>query len=566
MLDHDRFYRGKMHMDHQHADAIWTGGQIKTMNPQQPVVQALAVKDGRLIALGRDTDVRNLAGPRTAIHDLKGRFVMPGLIESHAHALWGACRDLFDVYVGYEASFDNLLHAVKARVGNVAAGTFILGGPWRPDMLAQMGDEPRKILDQIAPAHPIALQDVTQHSLWCNTAALEAAGITATSADIAGGVIERDPKTNAPTGILAETACVGVQALAARTPAQLAQACDHFTKYFNALGFTAFREPMAFEAELAAYKAADDRGALTVHMGAHIVRSSPFSTQPVPYEEMERLRNVYQSENVRTGFAKLFLDGVAPSFTASFIEPYLESAGYDATDHEPADVLLIDPDTMADTMTELDARGFVVKTHAVGDFAVRTTLDAIEAARKRNGHSGLRHEVSHCPFVTDADLGRFAQLDAVAEMSPKLWFPNPATAGQIRVLGQERVERLHPFRSLLDAGAELVYASDWPAAAPDANPWTGLAGMISRQSHSGSFDGTVGADQAISLDEALPLFTQNPARALGMERDTGALEAGKWADFIVLERPLAQMTAAEIAHVEVEVTVWKGQVVHTLDA
>ena len=552
-------------MDHQHADAIWTGGRIKTMDPKQPVAQAMAVRGGRLIAVGRDTDIRNLAGPRTAKHDLKGRFVMQGLVESHTHALWGACRDLFDVYVGYEASFDDLMHAVKARTDTADVGTFILGGPWRPDMLGQMGDEPRKLLDQIAPAHPVALQDVTQHSLWCNSAALAAAGITATSPDIAGGVIERHPKTNAPTGILAETACVAVQAQAARTPVQLTQACDHFTKYFNALGFTAFREPMAFEADLAAYKAADERGALTLHMGAHIVRSSPFSTQPVPYEEMERLRTEYKTENIRTGFAKLFLDGVAPSFTASFIEPYLEIAGYDATGHNAADVLLIDPDTMADTMTELDARGFVVKTHAVGDFAVRTTLDAIEAARKRNGYSGLRHEVSHCPFVTDADLGRFAQLDAVAEMSPKLWFPNPATAGQIRVLGQKRVERLHPFRSLLEAGAEMIYASDWPAAAPDANPWTGLAGMISRQNHSGSFSGTVGADQAISLEDALPLFTQNPVRALGMQQETGSLEAGKWADFIVLDRPLDHMTPAEIAQVEVQVTVWKGQMVHNVD-
>ncbi|MFT7595309.1 MAG: putative amidohydrolase YtcJ [Paracoccaceae bacterium] len=396
---------------------------------------------------------------------------------------------------------------------------------------------------------------MTQHSLWCNSLARDLAGITKDSPDIPGGVIERDPTTNAPTGILAENACGPVKQFMTRTQPQMTQAVGYAVKYLNRMGFTAFKEPMAFEDDLRTYKAADDRGELTLHAGAHIVRTSPFSPNAVSYDDLERLRTDYASENLRTSFAKLFLDGVAPSFTASFIEPYLESAGYDAASHDPQATLLMQPDDLNTTLIELDQRGFVLKMHAVGDNAVRAALNAIEAARKANGDSGLRHEVSHNSFVHPDDIPRFAKLNAIAEMSPKLWFPNPATAAQIAVLGPQRASRSHPIGDLIKANAELTYASDWPAAAPDANPWTGLSGMLDRKDATGGYP----ADQAISLAQALPLFTINGARPLGMQSETGSLRAGKWADFIVIDDALSSLTPHQIGAIEVRQTYWKGR-------
>ena len=546
-----------------HADQIYQGGNILTMDANMLNAEAIAIKDGRILAIGSDQEVLNLAGPCTKTTNLYGRFVMPGLVESHTHALWGACRDLFDVYVGYNATFKMLLDAVRTRAKQLAPGDFIYGGPWRLDMRGAMGNDPKAVLDNISTTHPIILADTSQHIIWCNSKALDAAGLVPGVADIPGGVIERT-SNGAPNGILAESAGAPVRALMTRSDSQLAEAAREFTRYFNSLGITAFKEPMAYEQDLQAYLAADQRGELSLHMAAHIVRQSPMSMEPVPYEMMDRLRREYASTNIRTNFAKLFLDGVAPGHTASFSEPYLASSGYDVDAHDPDLTLLMAPELLNKTVIELDRRGYVTKMHAVGDNAIRKGLDAIEAARNANGTSGLRHEIAHSAFVSDQDLGRFNQLDAIAEMSPKLWFPNAATPAQITVLGEERLQKAHRIGDLLAAGAEMTYASDWPASAPDANPWIGLSGMITRRNCDPDFFGVLAENQAISLEEALPLFTTNGARSLGMENETGSLSAGKWADFIMLDEPLAEMDAVEIGNTHVQQTVWKGKVVHSL--
>ncbi len=546
------------------AEQIWHNGRIYTMNRARPLAEAIAVSNGRIIAVGRDADVLNLADHRTVSHNLAGQFVMPGLVESHTHALWGACRELYDVYTGFGATLDQLLDAVKIRAATTPAGEIVHGGPWRHDMRPQMGSNPRAVLDNISSDHPIVLADMSQHLLWCNSIALQQAGIGPDTIPPAGGVIERDPATGLPSGILAESAAAPARKLIKRNASQMADAARYFVRHFNQLGFTAFKEPMAYEDDLKAYYAADQRGELTLHTATHIVRSSPLGEEAVPYDTMERLRHDYASDNIRTGFAKLFLDGVAPGFTASFLDPYTADSGYKATDHDPDATLLLNPDELNDTVCELDRRGFVVKMHAVGDNAIRKGLDAIEAARKTNGNSGLRHEIAHTNYVSDADLPRFATLHAIAEMSPKMWFPNPATPTQIALLGESRVARNHRIADLLAAGAELTYASDWPAAAPDVNPWTGLYGMLTRRNANPAYPGVLSADQAITLEQALPIFTINGARSLGMEHEAGTLTPGKCADFIVLPMPLQQMPVEEIAQVQVQQTVWNGQIVHQL--
>lgn len=548
-------------MSARRADIILHRARIRTMDPARPRAEALAIAEGRVLAVGQEHEVMSLAGPGTRLHGLHGREVLPGFIDSHTHGLWGASQELFEVNAGLDAPLEKLFDLLAARVAQTRKGEWVCGGPWRAHARARLGANPAALLDRIAPDHPVALREITQHSLWLNSAALRLADITAATPDPAGGRIERDISGN-PTGILEETAMALALPAIDPGPTRRARAARHMAAYFHRMGLTGFKEPMAFEADLIAYSDADAAGLLDLHVGAHLARSAPFADGPVAMDTLADWRQRYGRGHLHTGFAKLFLDGVAPSHTAAFVDPYLPAPGYDPDTHDPDTMLLIPPDKLASEVTALDAAGFTIKMHAVGDRAVQAALDAIAAARAANGASGLRHEIAHAPFIRAQDIPRFARLGAVAEVSPKLWFPNPVTEGQRAVLGAERVERCHPIGDLMRAGAEVIYGSDWPAAAPDANPWTGLAGMISRRDPLGRFAGQLGADQAISLDAALMLFTRNGARALRLEHLTGQLRAGFSADLMVLAAPLETLAPEEIGAVEPQATLFEGRLVH----
>ncbi|PWE30395.1 hypothetical protein C4N9_06860 [Pararhodobacter marinus] len=542
----------------RHAETIITNARITTGDPSQPRAEAVAIAGGRILATGTAEAVAILSGPGTRVHDLHGRGLVPGLVDSHTHGLWGAVRDLFEIFLGFAASHADLLDGIAGQAGQAAPGEWITAAPWKAHLRAELGARPRERLDQVAPDRPVAVKDVTMHALWVNSEALRRAGITAETPDPDGGEIERD-ESGEPTGILTETAMALVLPHLAPSPGQLAQAVRHMVARFNGWGLTGFKEPMAFEPDLAAYAAAYDAGDLHLHMGAHLARQSPFGGDMTPMSDMTRWRETYGRPGLNTAYAKLFLDGVAPSHTAAFTEAY---PGTDPARHDPEAMLLLKPDALAAEVMALDAAGFTVKMHAVGDRAIQAGLDAIEAARRTNGDSGLRHEIAHCPFPRMQDLPRFAALGAVAEVSPKLWFPGPVTEGQRAVLGADRVERCHPIGDLLKAGAEVIYGSDWPAASADANPWTGLAGMISRRDPGGRFPGTLGADQAIPLDTALGLMTTGGARAMGREGDFGQIRAGQSADMVMIGGDLSAMTPEDIGATEPQATLFRGQVVY----
>ncbi|MDM0045629.1 amidohydrolase [Variovorax dokdonensis] len=543
------------------ADSVWFNADVLTLDPGQPRASAIAIHGGRIVAVGSDQDILNLANAQTRRHDLHGRFVMPGLFDTHAHPLLGGLRDLFEASVGQNASIQKMLDAVIERAAKTKAERWITGGAWHLGQLEATGVEPRLLLDACTSIHPVALTDATYHHMWLNSAALAVCGIDASTPDPAGGRIVRDAVSGEPTGLLLEAATAIVRDVVRPDADQLREAVRYVRDSFHRLGLVGFKDALVDEPYLRAYHEADVAGALDLHAAMHLGRRSTLELGVKSFDELERLRVQYQSPHLHNSFIKLFLDGVAPSRTAAFLQPYLPCDDCSAQNFDPDAQLLIDPETLAQEVIEFDRRGFVVKMHAVGDRAVRAGLDAIEAARHANGFSGLRHEIGHTAFIDPVDMGRFAALGAVAEMSPRLWFPNPVTAGQYAVLGPARTNRCHQIKSLLDAGAELSYGSDWPAAAADANPWIGLAGMLTRRNPFGLFEGAVGADQAISLEQALPLFTTSAARTLGLEAVTGAIAPGKSADLVVLDRSLQGQTARDIAQTQPTMTLFEGRVV-----
>jgi hypothetical protein len=212
-------------------------------------------------------------------------------------------------------------------------------------------------------------------------------------------------------------------------------------------------------------------------------------------------------------------------------------------------------------MTQLDQLGYTIKVHTAGDRAVRVTLDAIEHARKVNGDSGLRHELAHAGFIDDKDLPRFASLNAVADVSPHLWYPSPIIDSIVSAMG-ERGLRYWPIKSLIDSGAQVIVGSDWPAAVPDMNPWGGLEAMVSRKHPQGEHPGVFWEEEAITLEQALHIYTLSGAKASKIETIAGSIETGKFADVIVLDQHLFEIPVEKISETQVEMTLFEGKIVY----
>ena len=239
--------------------------------------------------------------------------------------------------------------------------------------------------------------------------------------------------------------------------------------------------------------------------------------------------------------------------TAAMLDPYLPDAGGRSVSGE----LHVNPDILAKDVVELDRRGYTIKMHAAGDRAIRVGLDAIAAARRANPGGRLRHELAHAGFISPQDLGRFAELDAVAEFSPVIWYPSPIIDAVIEAVG-ERARHYWPIRTLLATHAPLAAGSDWPSVVPSMDPWGGIEAMVTRADPYRHSAQTLWPEQAIGLADALRIYTLDGAAALRREAQTGSIVAGKSADFIVLNRNLFKIAASQISGVHVEDDLFSG--------
>jgi predicted amidohydrolase YtcJ len=546
------------------ADQIYLNGRINTQNPDAPWAESMAVGNGHILSLNKE-EISQLTGSSTEVIDLQGKFLMPGLIDCHIHGLWGARQDVYECFVGYEASLEQLLAGVEAKAKNTQASTWISGGPWNTGHIAainELGLTPRQWLDSISEQHPICLYDTTKHSMLANTMALDLGEVDTHSHLYDQSLIERDAQGQL-NGLVHEDATGPLRQFLSYDTKQMLAAGQHLVTTLHRYGVTAMKEPMAFRQDLDTYQQLDHSKILKLHVFSHIARSSPLSTGSLSVAEMKLMRDQYRSENHHPDGCKLFLDGVAPSRTAAFFDPYVPCCCVgEAVDKFDAEKLLrISPADLANQLVELDDAGFTVKMHAVGDCAVNAGLTSISAARSTN-NSGIKHEIAHTTFVSDEDFPRFKQLGAVAEVSPKIWFPTAITAAQRAILGLERANRCHPIKTLLEHGALVTYGSDWPAAVPDADPWIGMAGMITREHPKGLYPGHVGYGQGINLDQAIAIFTRNGATAMRMEDRIGQLKPEFQADFIVLDHHLDKIPANTIADTKVLATYFAGECVY----
>jgi len=545
-------------MPNPSAETILHNGVIRTMDAANPVAEALAVADGKIVRVGSWAEVEPLRGERTHLIDLGGRMLMPGLIDFHVHLLPSMIARLHTTALDTADDFDTILRKIEAACARQDGRGWVVAGAYGALALRRMR-EPGALaaLDAISRDRPVAMQHLSGHGYFANSAALRIAGIDAATPNPPDGEIVKDT-SGQPTGLLIESGAWAVtDVIPELSAAGKAEAARASIAYLNSLGITGFADASASLEMLEFYRALDDAGALTCWAAFHLALSPTCSHySATEAQTMREQRRELCGPHMNADFAKIFLDGVPSLRTAAMLAPYAS-----APDEPPAATSLT-LDELTEAIADFDRDGIGVKVHAVGDRAVRMVLDAVEQVRRRNGPGGPQHQIAHGQFITAADIPRLAELNVLHDMCPPLWHPNSASLTHERMVGLERYATVWPVRDILAAGAAVVAASDWRTIAPDLDPWEAMCGLVTRRDPTGRHEGAHAPGQALSVAEVLPLYTCNPAAAMRLGHRTGRLAPGLSADMIMLDRDLMAIEPLAIAQTKVLATWFEGRLVH----
>lgn len=536
-----------------HPDLILTGAHIYTVDPAQPWADAIAVNGGRITAVGTTEEVAALAGADTEVRELDGAFVMPGLADVHNHFFLAGKESLFELHVPIGADLDGIIEAVRAYAEQLPADAWVVGGPWASDRLNDVNTaEALARLDEAAGGRPVMLSDDSHHNRWVNSRALELGGI---EAGAAGVLCDTDGH---PTGVLLESAGVPVahahQEAGGLTPEQEQDATRRGVEILNSFGVTAFQDAGVSTHIMEALRALDAAGDLDAWVVTSMLINDDIFGFATIGEDLVFDGERFRTQHHRPDFVKIFLDGVPPTRTGAFIDPYLPD---DLHGHDHRGETLFDPAELTDWLRRVAQAGLSAKIHCTGDASVHEVLNAVETLRAE-GFTDTRYHVAHGQFVHPDDIPRFAALGVDADICPFIWVPGPIVEAIREVLPRERADRMQPNRALLDAGAIVAGGSDWPVAA-SPNAWEGIHGLVTRQDPHGQYPGTLWPEQAITLDEAISAFTIGAVTAMGLADETGSLEAGKSADFVLLDRNPFEQPATELVQTTVTETWFKGR-------
>ncbi|MEO5919225.1 MAG: amidohydrolase [Candidatus Limnocylindrales bacterium] len=547
------------------ADVILFGGRIRTMDRSRSIVPAVAVAGGRVIELGADRAVLDRRGPRTRVVDLRGRSVVPGFTDAHVHPVSAGLRHI-ECNLDRFSTESQILDAIVAYARANPERPWIAGDGWSMETFPG-GIARRETLDRIVPDRPVILYTRDGHGAWVNSRALELAGITSATPDPPNGRIERDPD-GTPVGMLQESATDLVGDLVPRhTAAELESAILAAQSELHAMGITGWQDASVDPAELDAYRVVARRGALTARVVAAL-----------RIDDVEAFGGIDGLVDARGAVAadaraagdhdgpgprrlaassiKFWVDGVVENRTAALLTPYLDPDGSPTTEtgfsnREPAELNRLS--------IELDARGFQLHYHAIGDRAVRESLDAIEATRRVNGSRDARHHIAHIQLIHPDDIPRFAILDAVANAQP-LWAVHETQMDQLTIplLGSERAGWQYPFKSLLRAGARMAFGSDWTVST--AEPFPQLEVAVRRVWPERRDAEPFFPAERLTLDEAVFAATVGSA-FVNRQDDAGWLGVGRLADLVVLDRELDDADAAPLAETRAAATMVGGEFV-----
>jgi len=541
------------------ADLALTGGAVYTVDAARSWASAVAVRDGRIVYVGSDAGVRPFVGEKTRVVPLSGRMLLPGFQDAHVHPVEGGIElgqcDLNDL---------ESREAVSARIRECAAaqpGDWLVGSGWALPLFPK-ADPGRELLDGLAPNRPAYLAAADGHSAWVNSRALALARIDAATPDPPNGRIERDPRSGEPTGTLRESAMNLVSRLLPEpTPEELAAGLRRSIAYLNSQGITALQEANASRASLETYRALERRGELGLRVVAAlgteaIAEKNGIDAAANPgtlAEKLAALRSEFASPRLHPTAAKIFADGVIEARTAAMLEPYLDRPGERG---EPN----LAPDRLDALVAALVRHGFSVHIHAIGDRAVRLSLDALEAAGARRGAGGPRHQLAHIEVIQPADFPRFRTLGVIANFQPLWAWADPyITDLTLPALTPETARWIYPIRSVAAAGATLAFGSDWSVSSP--NPLAGIQVAVTRRNPDGSGAAFL-PEESIPLATALAAYTMGSAFALGLDAETGSIEVGKLADLVVVSHDLFALPETQIDSARVLLTLVEGEPVY----
>ncbi|GGV89088.1 hypothetical protein GCM10015535_41930 [Streptomyces gelaticus] len=548
------------------AALVVHNARVFTGLPGARPVEAVAVgHDGRILATGRGSEMRRLAGRGTEIVDARGATVMSGIHDGHVHPLGAGGHSLRPSLGGAETTAEELLAILTGFLqdtpGQEPDGWLVVSD-WNPSGLLPQGTLPHhSLLDALPTRRPVALLGGDGHNIWVNARALEIAGITAATPDPVGGKIVKGPDGR-PSGVLKDDA----QSLVTRhipkpSEADLIAACSRVLAQAAASGVTTMMDAMVGQSDLARYRALANAGMLPQRIVPAIKIDADLAKDPKAALAYARglQRSFRDIPGLRFGTIKVFLDGVIeyPANTAALLAPYLDGLG-NPTDNRGE--LYVSGQDYGRLTAVFNRAGWQMHAHGLGDRAVRTALDGYAYARRATGLRGARNSVGHLQLVDPADLGRFAALDVVACMQLQ-WAKQDTWTMEalLPYIGPERHRWMYPARSLERHGARLSGGSDWPV--DPLQVWNQIRTAIDRTGAEG--EGPLYRElEGLSRASALRMHTHGTAWQLRMDRLTGTVRPGLAADLIVLDRDVTECPVADISDTRVELTLVGGRVVH----
>lgn len=517
---------------------------------------AVAVSAGRIVRVGSDAQVRACAGPGTRIVDAAGGLIHPGFVDAHVHAAFAGVERL-SLDLTPATSVEETFELIRAGAARTAV-EWVTGGGWSHELFPA---PTRQQLDALVPDRPVALSDNGHHTLWVNTKALELAGVDRQTPDPHNGHIHRDEEGE-PTGYLNEAAAelVGRIIPPATDDEVLAGLLDAQAHLWS-IGVTGWHEAILGEYNgkadcTPAYLRAiadgtlrsDASGALWIPPGLRV------EDVPALVKRFVALRESNGAAAFDTSTAKAMIDGVPHGETAALLEPYCSH------DDGFVGALHFDEEAIAAFVAQLDAAGFALHLHIMGDRGIRVALDAIEAARAANG-PGPRHHIAHLSMVQPEDAARFGVLGITANIQGLWAAPDPFLAEKV---GTERMRQSYPFRSMADGGAELAMGSDWPVS--PADPWLAIHTVVNRWAPAPpgvpapSMPDTLDAEhQSLGLTQALAAYTSG-STSLVLGR-SGRVRVGERADLAVSSADPFALPTEAIASISTVATVVAGEVV-----